>query len=136
METRSFTHKQFINAVNLLGGNLTAVANHLFCDRKTVYNYLYANPELKEAVDKARYEFKDRIVDMAEENLESFLEDRHWYATKYVLDTQGRKKGYGNNTKLEIDQKLEVKANPEQLDQFNAILDQWVNTNDATSSSE
>ena len=65
----------------------------------TVREYIWADPELKESLDRARQGFDESLCDKAENTIEYALEQREDLAVafgsaKYVLNNKGTKRGY------------------------------------------
>lgn len=95
--------KKFLNALKDSGGVITSIANRLEVTRKAVYEYIERNPELRKFVEDE----KEKILDMAEISLFSQVKDKDFGATKYILSTRGKSRGYIEKTESEITHKGE-----------------------------
>ena len=95
--------KKFKEAVLDSGGVITTVAIRLGVTRKAVYDYLVRKPEFKEDLIQE----EEKILDMAEISLFSQVKDKDFGATKYILSTKGKKRGYVEKQESEITHKGE-----------------------------
>ncbi len=89
---------KFIEAVVDSGGVKTTIANRLGVTRKAIYDYLIRFPELQVYLEQE----EEKILDMAEISLFSQVKDQDFSATKYILGTKGRKRGYSEKQEVEI----------------------------------
>lgn len=90
---RAETVKKLIEAT---GGNLSAVAAQLGCDRATVYNYVKRHPTLKRALQQQR----EKLIDWAETVITEAIQEKDVQTAKWVLATIGKKRGWGE--KLDV----------------------------------
>lgn len=91
------TKKGMEKAIKGTGGILSAVAKNLNVTRHTVYKFLDKHPEFQEKLDQER----EAIVDLAEGSLFSQVKNREAWATKYLLSTKGKSRGYVEKQELE-----------------------------------
>ena len=89
--------KKFIEALEDTGGVITTIAKKLGVSRKSIYDYLIKFPELKEYLNDE----KEKILDMAEISLFSQVKDKDFSATKYILGTLGKRRGYVEKQEIE-----------------------------------
>jgi hypothetical protein len=71
-------------------GNVTAIARKLHCERKTVYEWLEREPELKSQLDFEREE----LIDFAEIKLIERLKAGSESMISLILKTLGKNRGY------------------------------------------
>lgn len=90
--------KKFKEAVLDSGGVITTIANRLNVQRKTVYEWLVKHPEMKEYIEQET----EKILDMAEISLFSQVKDKDLGATKYLLSTKGKNRGYIEKQEKEL----------------------------------
>jgi len=55
------TIKQVSEAIDIYGGNIAAIADHLGVTRQTIYNRINKHPQLEEKIEDARETTKDRV---------------------------------------------------------------------------
>lgn len=60
-KSQRITKKALIAAIKAHGGNVSAVARELDCTRKNLYSWFKRNPDVQEALDDAREDFKDIV---------------------------------------------------------------------------
>ena len=90
--------KKFKEAVLDSGGVITTIANRMGVSRKAVYDWLAKHPEMKEY----REQEEEKILDMAEISLFSQVKDKDFAATKYILGTKGKSRGYVEKQEREL----------------------------------
>jgi len=91
------TKKRFKECTVDSGGVITTIANRLGVTRKSVYEYIEKNPELKEIL----HHEVEKILDLAERSLFSQVADKDLGATKYLLSTKGKNRGYVEKQEIE-----------------------------------
>lgn len=105
---------KFAEALKDSGGIITTIANRLGVSRQAIYKYLERFPEFKQDLEDET----EKILDMAEISLFSQVKGRDIGATKYLLSTKGKRRGYvekqeiehsGNQFAIDINIPLEVK---------------------------
>ena len=96
------TKTRFLKAVQGTGGILTMVAQKLSCSRATVYNFINKNPDMQKAIDQER----EQILDAAQHNVYSRIQNNDWDATRYLLNTLGKQRGF--TTSMELEHKGEI----------------------------
>jgi transposase len=84
------TKQKFKDAVEGTGGILTHIAKNLGVSRKAVYDYMERFPETILLKDQE----EEKILDMAEASLFQQTRNGEQWATKYLLATKGKKRGY------------------------------------------
>lgn len=89
--------KKFKDAILDSGGIITTIANRIGVTRKAIYDWLVKNPEMKDYLEQET----EKILDMAEISLFSQVKDKDLGATKYILSTKGKKRGYIERQELE-----------------------------------
>jgi transposase len=97
--TKRISAKRFRIAVENTGGILTAIAKKLIVSRQTLYDWL-AIEENKWANDLIHHE-REKIIDIAESSLFSQTQEKQPWATKYVLSTLGKNRGYVEKQEIE-----------------------------------
>lgn len=77
-------------AIHTFEGSLTKICAHLNLRRKTLTDRINKSPALKEALE----EYREQMVDKAEENLSDFLKAGDAGMTRFTLQTLGKDRGY------------------------------------------
>ena len=72
------------------GGIKALVARKLDCSRSTVVNYAKRYARVRQALEDA----KQARIDLAEGQHTRLIVSGYWPAIKYLLETQGRDRGY------------------------------------------
>ena len=75
--------------------------------KRQIYNYRDEFDEVAQAIEDARDNYDCTLLDKAERNLSEAIDRREVWATKYVLSTKGRSRGYTD--KIELEHQGEVK---------------------------
>lgn len=75
-------------------GIVSKCARQFGCTRETFLNYVYKDKELVELMATMRAEPDRLYLDLAEDNVITFLENEHYPMTTYVLDKKGAKRGW------------------------------------------
>ena len=96
------TKARFLKAVEGTGGILTMIAQKLNCSRGTVYIFINRNPDMQKIIDQER----EKILDVAQHNVYSRINSGDWDATRYLLNTLGKQRGF--TTSMEVEHKGEV----------------------------
>ena len=91
------TVKVFKKAVKDTGGILKDIAHNAGVERVAVWSFLKKHPNLQELIEDER----EKIVDTAEGSLYSQVKGRQEWATKFILKTKGRKRGYIEKSEVE-----------------------------------
>jgi hypothetical protein len=81
---------KFKKAIKGTRGIITRIAEKLGTTRKSVYEYMEKHPELQNDINQE----KERLIDMAEHNLYSRIEENDWKATSFLLSTLGKDRGF------------------------------------------
>ena len=94
-----YTDEQIARVLRQTMGNMTATAQSLGCDRTTVYIRVKASPLLQTVCEEARESF----IDLAESAMQKAVREGDVSATKYVLSTLGKNRGYCEKQEVKID---------------------------------
>lgn len=93
-------------------GVISRASKSLGCDRTTIENYLERYPELKDV----REGFREDNVDIAEYMLMKNVLAGKEGSIKYYLQTQGRERGYGERSEIDLNAKVVIVVGlPEEL---------------------
>lgn len=88
---QKYTSEELIAAAEATGGNKSAVARQLNCDRQTVQNYCNRYITVNRAFEQER----QKMVDWAESGLrDAVIDDKEPWAIKFTLATLGKDRGY------------------------------------------
>jgi len=98
------TKKKFKDAVIDSGGIITTIANRISVTRKALYEWLVKNPEMRELIEHET----EKILDMAEMSLFSQIKDKDLGATKYILSTKGKTRGYIEQKEIKTEHSGEI----------------------------
>ena len=91
--------KKFVDAVKETGGIITNIAKNLHCSRLTLYKWL-KKPRNNYAYNLIHDE-EERMLDMAENSLYAQVKNHEQWATKYLLATKGKSRGYVEKQEVE-----------------------------------
>lgn len=84
------TKKRIEKAIVGSGGILTTIAKRCLVSRTTLYTYLDKNKKYNELIEHER----ESMLDAAEDSLFSQVKKKSPWATKFILSTLGKKRGY------------------------------------------
>lgn len=101
MAVERYNREELINAIWRVNGNVTRAAHELGCTDRTIHAYAQKYRTVRDAIEQARAQWRQRLIDIAELALEKELAKGSAWAVKYVLDTQGRSRGYGASVRAE-----------------------------------
>jgi hypothetical protein len=101
--------EQIIAAIEASNGFITHAASALNVSRATIYNYINESPSLQEAVTQT----KESLIDLAESQLKTNIEQGKETSLIYFLNCKGRHRGYGNFKQVEI---IDKDTKPKKLD--------------------
>lgn len=90
-----FSLKDIREALREEDGNISRAAKRLGASRRAIYYRIQKADSLQDLLKVERQQKGELRIDLAERNLDKDLEAGERWATKYVLDTLGRKYGYG-----------------------------------------
>ena len=93
----------FKTAIKGTGGIMLSIANNLKCSREAVYKYCAKHEDMALLRDQE----KEKILDIAENSLFRQAKEGEQWATKYLLATQGKKRGYVEKQEIESTHKGE-----------------------------
>ena len=105
--TRKYKTKEFVKAIKGTGGIKTAIAKRLGCEWNTVTKYIKENEEIRSAWQAE----KESILDLGEASLYSLVKKKDLAAIKYLLSTQGKERGYGDQQRVDIKQEGTIEHN-------------------------
>jgi hypothetical protein len=98
MKTNRFTIEQIIKAIKKHGGLVYAAARSLDCSPTTIYNYAKRYASVQEALDNE----KGLILDVTEGALIGAIKRGEGWAVTFMLRTQGKKRGYGDEVRHKV----------------------------------
>jgi len=98
-KTSLIKKKKFLTYLILFGGNVGRASRVANITRGTVNNSWFKDPGFKAIYDDIQEDF----IDIAEEQLNRHIRLGNLTATTFMLKTKGRKRGYGDNVKVEHD---------------------------------
>ena len=90
MGKEMYTAQQFIAAMPQTGGVVSAIAKKIGCTWHTADKYIKSKP----TVYRAWLDEKEAILDMGEMSLFKSVREGDAWAVKYLLATQGKRRGY------------------------------------------
>lgn len=93
-----YTVEQVCRALNESRGMITMAAEGLGCTPKTIHNYIDQHVKIKELLETHR----ERRVDRAEFKLDDKVDEGDIGAIKFVLSTIGKSRGYGDESKVNL----------------------------------
>lgn len=92
------SNQKVLNAIENSGGILTTIAKKCDVTRKALYEYLERNPTLRPHIEQE----KEKILDLAEVSLFAQVKNKEAWATKYLLSTLGKTRGYAEKHEHEV----------------------------------
>lgn len=102
---RGYNAKTVLKAVDGCNGLMTVVAKRLECDWTTAKRYVNKYKQAAELFQTQR----EKITDVAENNVITKINEGDWNATTYWLNTIGRSRGFGlHGDTIPIDGKIEL----------------------------
>lgn len=95
----NYKKSDIVHALTKAGGRIRHAAQYLECSPHSVYRIINADPELLDLLNSLRYDTDERLLDKAEDKLESILDqiedvNSGLRASMFVLNTKGAKRGY------------------------------------------
>jgi len=97
VNNKKISKERFQKAIEDTGGILTLVARKLKVSRSTVYEYLKNNAWAWNLVNDER----EKIIDLGEASLFFQVKERQPWATKFLLTTIGKSRGYVEKQEVE-----------------------------------
>lgn len=85
-------------ALRATHGNILMSAQALGCDRNTIYARIAQSPHLQQVKEESR----ETVIDIAESNIHKAVESGDISASKYILGTIGRNRGYIEKHDVEV----------------------------------
>ena len=110
------TDKMMLKAIPNSGGILSHIAKKCGVSRVNLYNFLERNPKYREIIEQER----ESIIDMAESSLFLQAKEKQPWATKFILATIGKKRGYVEKQEMEYSGGLTLRA--DMTNRFNESL--------------
>ena len=92
-----YTVEQMITALRRENGLVYRAAKRLRCSPRTIYVYKEKYPEIAEVTEQER----ELLLDDAEHGLAEQVRNSEQWAIVYVLNTLGKKRGYGTKSEIE-----------------------------------
>lgn len=99
---RRYTADEVVAALKETQGLAALAADRLGCTAMTIYNYRDRYASVRAALAHN----KERRVDIAEGQLWKLIQEKNVAAVIFYLKTQGRRRGYADNTQGSIDDPL------------------------------
>ncbi len=84
-----------LKSLEMANGIVSKAAEITGLSHQTYYTRMQKDSDFKEKVLQTKYLIENRKLDVAEEHLFEFVEDRNLGAIKYYLDNKGKERGYG-----------------------------------------
>lgn len=96
--------KEIIDAIKKYHGKVAFVAQSLSVSTATIYNYVNKYSTVKAALDDAQNNWDEGLLDTAESKLQKAVNNGDVWAIRYILNTKGKKRGYGEkNNAVDLD---------------------------------
>lgn len=92
------TPKRIIEALGKSKGMVSVAARQIGCSRQTIYNYAKEHPEVQDAIEDER----EMMLDLTELSLYRQIQNGEGWAVQFMLRTQGKKRGYGDEVRHRI----------------------------------
>jgi len=96
-----YTAEEVCAACEGTGGIKALVAKKLGCSRRTVDRYQKRYASVRDALEQA----DEEITDLAQARAAGLIKADYWPAIKYVLDTKGKERGYGQHLNVDVEEK-------------------------------
>ena len=93
--------KQLIQSIKKHRGVISAVSKELGISCQAIYKRCEKNKNITAAIDEAREDLDVNLLDIAERKILAAVEDGAPWAVRYVLNTKGRARGWGEKTEIE-----------------------------------
>lgn len=94
---KTYQDEEIAEALILCHGNTSTAARVLGAHPQTLYKRIWASEELAKIRETAMLTAREHRKDRAEDNLDKFLTKGDWAATRFVLSTLGRDRGYSEH---------------------------------------
>lgn len=101
MATETIDRGELINEIWKHKGKISLVARKLDCSVRTIYYYAEKYATVQNAIDAARQDFDEILLDNAEVGLQKQVVEQRAWAIRYVLDKKGYDRGYLNKQQIE-----------------------------------
>lgn len=109
--SRTFSDEEIIKALTESKGLVQLAAKSLGCSRRCIYDRIKDVPEVAEALADSR----ELIIDEADRKLQELVQQGHFQAIALVLQTLGKKRGYGAESTVNVNGKIETSFNLDSL---------------------
>lgn len=107
MNVKTNLKPKMIEALKKSYGNVSSSADAVGIAPKTHYEWMKDDAEYREEVEA----IKERAIDHVESKLMERIDEGDTTATLFYLKTQGRKRGYVETERKEINGKMDIDAN-------------------------
>ena len=102
MATEVLDREELINQIWTGDGKIGLVASKMGVSVRTIYNYVERYATVKAALDNARLQFDETLLDAAEMGLRKSVVEREAWAIKYTLSTKGKGRGYIEKQEMDV----------------------------------
>jgi predicted transcriptional regulator len=106
MPVIKITQDKFRRAAKGTGGILMQIAKRLDCTREAVSRWVSKNGEYAQPI---LFHEREQILDMAEGSLFQQVQEKQAWATKYLLSTKGKERGYVEKQEIEHSEARPIK---------------------------
>ena len=110
MATETLDREELINQIYTSDGKIGLIASKMGVSARTIYNYVEKYSTVKTAIDNARLQFDETLLDAAEMGLRKCVIDREAWAIRYALSTKGKSRGYVERQELEHSGEVKIKG--------------------------
>lgn len=107
MNDKTKLKPKMIEALKKSYGNVSSSADAVGINPTTHYTWVKEDPEYRAEVEA----IKERAIDHVESKLMERIDEGDTTATLFYLKTQGRKRGYVETERKEINGKMDIDAN-------------------------
>lgn len=94
MATETLNREELINVIWEKKGKVSLVAREMGVSTVTIYTYVKRYSTVKNALDSARLDFEEILLDNAEVGLQKQVLEQKAWAIRYALDKKGHGRGY------------------------------------------
>jgi hypothetical protein len=102
-EEREENIRTAISLAPLYKGNVQKIADHIGLTAGAIHRYIRQSKALSDCVEEARHTYRLRAVDNAEEVVFDAVDNGDIKASKFVLSTLGKDRGYTTRTEIKSD---------------------------------
>lgn len=110
---------RMIDVIRREDGVIFGIADYFKVSRDTIYSFIRKHPELQVALDEARANKYEKMLDLAESVIEKTMQSEEHIkiaqdSAKFTIDRRGKKRGWGdgdqNNFQTKIKSQLDILA--------------------------